>query len=68
MPYIFKAPSSDFKRSKKCERNIHVQFLLKRAETLVRCANCNTTVTPLWRRNANGEKVCNRLDSLNSFN
>ena len=25
----------------------------------MRCANCNTTVTPLWRRNANGEKVCN---------
>nr|XP_046240633.1 GATA binding protein 1a [Scatophagus argus]XP_046240634.1 GATA binding protein 1a [Scatophagus argus]XP_046240635.1 GATA binding protein 1a [Scatophagus argus]XP_046240636.1 GATA binding protein 1a [Scatophagus argus] len=29
----------------------------KRAGTL--CANCNTSTTTLWRRNANGEPVCN---------
>ena len=29
----------------------------KRAGTL--CANCHTGTTTLWRRNANGEPVCN---------
>ncbi|XP_033481751.1 GATA binding protein 1a [Epinephelus lanceolatus] len=29
----------------------------KRAGTL--CANCHTSITTLWRRNANGEPVCN---------
>ncbi|KAL4646266.1 GATA-binding factor 1-like [Arapaima gigas] len=29
----------------------------KRAGT--QCANCNTSTTTLWRRNANGEPVCN---------
>ncbi|KAI9311226.1 hypothetical protein BX666DRAFT_1822616, partial [Dichotomocladium elegans] len=23
------------------------------------CTNCETTNTPLWRRNANGEPLCN---------
>ncbi|CAK5128369.1 unnamed protein product [Meloidogyne enterolobii] len=23
------------------------------------CSNCNTTITTLWRRNHNGEPVCN---------
>ncbi|CAO2595038.1 Transcription factor GATA-3, partial [Lemmus lemmus] len=23
------------------------------------CANCQTTTTTLWRRNANGDPVCN---------
>ena len=23
------------------------------------CANCNTTTTTLWRRNNNGDPVCN---------
>ena len=42
-----------------CEQSNHVQFRGKRTDPGTRCANCNTTVTPLWRRNANGEKVCN---------
>ena len=44
---------------KNCEQNNHVQFRGKRTDPGTKCANCNTTVTPLWRRNANGEKVCN---------
>ena len=44
---------------KSCERDNHVQFRGKRTDPGTRCANCNTSVTPLWRRNANGEKVCN---------
>ncbi|KAI9206624.1 uncharacterized protein BJ171DRAFT_421692, partial [Polychytrium aggregatum] len=24
-----------------------------------RCTNCSTNNTPLWRRNANGEPLCN---------
>ena len=44
---------------KNCERDNHVQFRGKRTDPGTRCANCNTSVTPLWRRNANGEKVCN---------
>lgn len=27
--------------------------------TGVACANCSTTTTTLWRRNNNGEPVCN---------
>ena len=44
---------------KSCEQNNHVQFRGKKPDSSIRCANCNTSVTPLWRRNANGEKVCN---------
>lgn len=33
------------------------QIVSKRAGTL--CANCHTSTTTLWRRNANGEPVCN---------
>lgn len=34
-----------------------LQIVSKRAGTL--CANCHTSTTTLWRRNANGEPVCN---------
>lgn len=34
-----------------------IQIVSKRAGTL--CANCHTSTTTLWRRNANGEPVCN---------
>lgn len=33
------------------------QIVSKRAGTM--CANCHTSTTTLWRRNANGEPVCN---------
>ncbi len=33
------------------------QIVSKRAGTL--CANCHTSTTTLWRRNASGEPVCN---------
>ena len=34
-----------------------VQSAARRAGTS--CANCNTTTTTLWRRNPNGDPVCN---------
>lgn len=34
-----------------------VQSAARRAGTS--CANCQTTTTTLWRRNANGDPVCN---------
>lgn len=36
---------------------ISVQSAARRAGTS--CANCQTTTTTLWRRNANGDPVCN---------
>ncbi|XP_055046802.2 transcription factor GATA-3 isoform X3 [Misgurnus anguillicaudatus] len=45
-------------RSVSCKKLTHqVQSAARRAGTS--CANCQTTTTTLWRRNANGDPVCN---------
>lgn len=36
---------------------LFLQSAARRAGTS--CANCQTTTTTLWRRNANGDPVCN---------
>ncbi|XP_037923363.1 GATA-binding factor C isoform X2 [Hermetia illucens] len=41
----------------KPKRRLSLQTAAKRAGTS--CANCKTTTTTLWRRNASGEPVCN---------
>ncbi|KAL5282310.1 GATA3.2 family protein [Megaselia abdita] len=41
----------------KPKRRLSLQNAAKRAGTS--CANCKTTTTTLWRRNASGEPVCN---------
>src|SRR5256885_11914583 len=38
-------------------KHTHKQSAARRAGTS--CANCKTTTTTLWRRNHNGEPVCN---------
>lgn len=40
-----------------CIKSIFPQSAARRAGTC--CANCQTTTTTLWRRNANGDPVCN---------
>ncbi|XP_018595071.1 transcription factor GATA-3 isoform X5 [Scleropages formosus] len=51
-------PSSLIGRSVSCRKmNRPVQSAARRAGTS--CANCQTTTTTLWRRNANGDPVCN---------
>ncbi|KAI9307252.1 hypothetical protein BJ944DRAFT_158393, partial [Cunninghamella echinulata] len=32
---------------------------LKWSPPEIKCTNCETTNTPLWRRNDNGETICN---------
>uniref|UniRef100_A0A9J7Y870 GATA binding protein 3 n=1 Tax=Cyprinus carpio carpio TaxID=630221 RepID=A0A9J7Y870_CYPCA len=45
-------------RSVSCKKlTRHAQSAARRAGTS--CANCQTTTTTLWRRNANGDPVCN---------
>ncbi|XP_026882635.1 transcription factor GATA-3 isoform X2 [Electrophorus electricus] len=45
-------------RSISCKKlTLQVQSAARRAGTS--CANCQTTTTTLWRRNANGDPVCN---------
>merc|ERR1711911_357348 len=41
----------------KPKRRLDLQSAARRAGTT--CANCKTTMTTLWRRNHNGEPVCN---------
>ena len=49
-----------------------MQSAARRAGTS--CANCKTTTTTLWRRNQNGEPVCNacglyyKLHNVSDFN
>ncbi|XP_010899638.1 transcription factor GATA-3 isoform X4 [Esox lucius] len=51
-------PSSLIGRSVSCRKlTRQVQSAARRAGTS--CANCQTTTTTLWRRNANGDPVCN---------
>ncbi|XP_017267133.1 transcription factor GATA-3 isoform X4 [Kryptolebias marmoratus] len=51
-------PSSLIGRSISCRKlTRQVQSAARRAGTS--CANCQTTTTTLWRRNANGDPVCN---------
>ncbi|KAM6985656.1 transcription factor GATA-3 isoform 4-T4 [Aplochiton taeniatus] len=51
-------PSSLIGRSFSCRKlTRQVQSAARRAGTS--CANCQTTTTTLWRRNANGDPVCN---------
>jgi len=47
-------------RCEACPRSpccVSLQSAARRAGTC--CANCQTTTTTLWRRNANGDPVCN---------
>ncbi|XP_043092597.1 transcription factor GATA-3 isoform X5 [Puntigrus tetrazona] len=51
-------PSSLIGRSVSCKKlTRQAQSAARRAGTS--CANCQTTTTTLWRRNANGDPVCN---------
>nr|CAD7426820.1 unnamed protein product [Timema monikensis] len=49
-------PVYDWSNGDRVEENIS-QSAARRAGTS--CANCKTTTTTLWRRNQNGEPVCN---------
>jgi len=41
------------------ERAVYVLQTASRSRAGLRCANCLTTTTTLWRRNCDGEPVCN---------
>lgn len=47
------------KSSKKLQEPTHKAPITKIDPNNVRCTNCETTNTPLWRRNAAGEPLCN---------
>ncbi|VDL58165.1 unnamed protein product [Hymenolepis diminuta] len=34
-------------------------YSCRKSERVTMCANCQTSATTLWRRNAEGEPVCN---------
>ena len=49
----------DFKINNKIDKRIYYVLQSANKRTGLQCANCNTNTTTLWRRNNQGEPVCN---------
>ncbi|XP_063696699.1 uncharacterized protein LOC134827795 isoform X2 [Culicoides brevitarsis] len=58
-PQIMQQTRAQSTRTQKAKTQSHQNPAAKSNRSNVTCANCSTNATTLWRRNNNGEPVCN---------